>query len=65
MEISRIYREILSEEEARRQGKVVLRPDTYKGNLPASAMYPRLGYRCAGATEFFLSGLYPRSAQLL
>lgn len=44
------------EEEARRQGKAVIRLDTYEGNLPANAMYPRLGYRYAGATEFFFQG---------
>lgn len=44
------------EEEARRQGKAVIRLDTYEGNAPANAMYPRLGYRYAGATEFFFQG---------
>ena len=41
------------EEEARRQGRRVIRLDTYEGNVPANAMYPRLGYTFAGATEFF------------
>lgn len=45
------------EEEARRQGKTVIRLDTYEGNLPANTMYPRLGYLYAGATEFFFQGL--------
>lgn len=44
------------EEEARRQGKRVIRLDTYEGNAPANAMYPRLGYALAGATEFFFQG---------
>ena len=44
------------EEEARRQGKTVMRLDTYEGNAPANAMYPRLGYRLAGATQFFFQG---------
>ena len=44
------------EEEARRQGKRVMRLDTYEGNAPANAMYPRLGYRFAGGTEFFFQG---------
>ena len=44
------------EEEARRQGKRVMRLDTYEGNAPANAMYPRLGYRLAGGTEFFFQG---------
>lgn len=45
------------EEELRRQGKHAVRLDTYEGNLPANTMYPRLGYRFAGATEFFFQGL--------
>ena len=44
------------EDEFRRQGKKVVRLDTYEGNHPANAMYPRLGYRLAGATEFFFQG---------
>ena len=44
------------EEEGRRQGKRVMRLDTYEGNTPANAMYPRLGYRFAGGTEFFFQG---------
>ena len=45
-----------SEEECRRQGRTVIRLDTWEGNIPANAMYPRLGYRFAGATEFFFQG---------
>lgn len=41
------------EAEARRLGKTVIRLDTWEGNLPANRMYPALGYRFAGATEFF------------
>lgn len=44
------------EEEFRRQGKTVVRLDTYEGNVPANAMYPKLGYRLAGATMFFFQG---------
>lgn len=44
------------EAEARRQGKTVIRLDTWEGNLPANRMYPALGYRFAGATEFFFQG---------
>lgn len=44
------------EEESRRRGKTVMRLDTYEGNIPTNAMYPRLGYRLAGATEFFFQG---------
>ena len=44
------------ESQARRQGKAVIRLDTYEGNAPANAMYPRLGYRLAGGTEFFFQG---------
>ena len=44
------------EEEARRQGRTVMRLDTWEGNLPANRLYPSLGYRFAGATEFFFQG---------
>ncbi len=44
------------EDEARRQGKSVMRLDTWEGNLPANRLYPALGYRFAGATEFFFQG---------
>ena len=44
------------EEEARRQGRTVMRLDTWEHNLPANRMYPSLGYRFAGATEFFFQG---------
>ena len=44
------------EEESRRLGKTVIRLDTWEGNVPANAMYPKLGYRFAGATEFFFQG---------
>ena len=46
----------LCEEEARRQGRTVMRLDTWEHNLPANRMYPALGYRFAGATEFFFQG---------
>lgn len=42
-----------AEELAKEQGCKVLRLDTYEGNEPAKAFYPKLGYRYAGITEFF------------
>ena len=33
-----------------------MRLDTYEGNAPAAAFYPKLGYRLAGSTEFFFEG---------
>ncbi|MCI7734206.1 MAG: GNAT family N-acetyltransferase [Dysosmobacter sp.] len=47
---------VFCEEEARRQGRTVMRLDTWEHNLPANRMYPSLGYRFAGATEFFFQG---------
>ncbi len=44
------------EEESRRQGKTVMRLDTYEGNLPANTMYPKLGYRFAGHAQFLFQG---------
>lgn len=44
------------EEEGRRQGKRVMRLDTYEGNAPANAMYPKLGYRFAGHARFLFQG---------
>lgn len=44
------------EAEARRQGRTVMRLDTWEGNLPANHLYPLLGYSLAGATEFFFQG---------
>ncbi len=44
------------EEESRRLGRTVMRLDTWEGNLPANRLYPSLGYRLAGATEFFFQG---------
>lgn len=44
------------EEESRRQGKTVMRLDTYEGNLPANTMYPKLGYRFAGHARFLFQG---------
>jgi len=42
-----------AEELGRSQGSRVIRLDTYEGNEPAKAFYPRLGYSYAGVTEFF------------
>lgn len=44
------------EEEARRQGKAVLRLDTWEGNLSANRLYRSAGYTLAGSTEFFFQG---------
>ena len=44
------------EAEARRQGKTVIRLDTWEGNAPANHLYPSLSYAFAGATEFFFQG---------
>ena len=44
------------EEEGRRQGKTVMRLDTYEANHPANAMYPKLGYRFAGHARFLFQG---------
>lgn len=44
------------EETARAQGKAVIRLDTWEGNAPANRLYPSIGYRFAGATEFFFQG---------
>lgn len=38
------------------RGCRAMRLDTYEGNAPAAAFYPKLGYRLAGATEFFFEG---------
>lgn len=44
------------EDTARRQGKTVIRLDTWEGNDPANHLYPSLSYRFAGAAEFFFQG---------
>ena len=41
---------------ARETGMRAVRLDTYEGNAPATAFYPKLGYRLAGSTEFFFEG---------
>ena len=43
-------------EAGRRLGAKIMRLDTYEGNIPANAMYPRFGYRLAGSTLFFFQG---------
>ncbi len=48
------------EEELRRQGKRAVRLDTYIHNVPANAMYPRLGYRFAGSGDFLFQDFLPR-----
>lgn len=37
-------------------GKTAIRLDTYEGNEPAKAMYPKLGYTMAGDTFFHFEG---------
>lgn len=44
------------EAEARRQGKHVMRLDTWIKNTPANHLYPKLGYRLAGKTMFHFMG---------
>ena len=44
------------EEESRRLGRTAMRLDTWEGNVPANRLYPALGYRYAGAAEFFFQG---------
>lgn len=44
------------EEESRRQGRAVMRLDTWEGNDPANHLYQALGYRYAGVAEFFFQG---------
>ena len=46
-----------AEELGRRQGCVTLRLDTYEGNEPALAMYPKLGYRTVGKTLFHFQNI--------
>ena len=41
----------------REKGCAVMRLDTYEGNQPALAMYPRLGYRTVGKTLFHFQNL--------
>ena len=47
------------EEHCRKQGKRVIRLDTYVNNHPANTMYPRLGYRFAGTSHFLFQGFLP------
>ena len=46
-----------AEELGREKGCTVMRLDTYEGNQPALAMYPKLGYRTVGKTLFHFHGL--------
>lgn len=45
-----------AEDTARAMGKTALRLDTWEGNVPANHLYPALGYRFAGSTDFFFMG---------
>lgn len=44
------------EGEARHLGKTAMRLDTWEHNIPANHLYPTLGYRFAGSSEFFFQG---------
>ena len=46
-----------AEELGREKGSTVMRLDTYEGNAPALAMYPKLGYRTVGKTMFHFQNL--------
>ena len=46
-----------SEELGRSLDCITLRLDTYEGNEPALAMYPRLGYRAVGKTLFHFQNI--------
>lgn len=43
---------------ARDMGCEVIRIDTWEGNLPAQALYKKMGYRMAGGCDFFFAGAY-------
>lgn len=45
-----------AEEQSRKNGKKVIRLDTWEHNVPANHLYPSMGYHYAGATEFFFMG---------
>ena len=47
---------LFAEKLAKDKGYEAIRLDTYEGNLPANTMYPKLGYKFAGSTEFFFQG---------
>ncbi|MEG0368992.1 MAG: GNAT family N-acetyltransferase, partial [Hungatella sp.] len=40
------------EDYAKRKNAKVIRLDTYEGNAPACAMYPKLGYSFVGIAKF-------------
>ena len=48
-----------AEELAVRKGCAALRLDTYEGNLPAAALYTKLGWRYAGSAHFLFQGVIP------
>ena len=50
-----------AEEYGRNNGMRVIRLDTYEGNLPALAMYPKLGYRYSGTAFFNFMGKIPEN----
>jgi GNAT superfamily N-acetyltransferase len=47
---------LYAENLAKGLGYETIRLDTYEGNVPANTMYPKLGYKYAGCTEFFFQG---------
>ena len=48
-----------AEDLAARRGCTALRLDTYEGNLPAAALYTKLGWRYAGSAHFLFQGAIP------
>lgn len=45
-----------AEEQSRKNGKKVIRLDTWEHNDPANHLYPSMDFHFAGATEFFFMG---------
>lgn len=45
-----------AEAQSRKNGKKVIRLDTWEHNAPANHLYPSMDYRFAGATDFFFMG---------
>lgn len=49
---------LAAEEIARKMGCRVIRIDTWEGNLPAQALYKKMGYELAGGCDFFFANAY-------
>ena len=52
---------VYAEEYGRLNGMKVIRLDTYEGNLPARAMYPKIGYEYSGIAFFNFMGKIPEN----